>query len=270
MVIRQLVTKRWILVSILVIAAVGVMIRLGIWQLDRLEQRKAVNRQVSAVIDLPALQIAEHGTNELETQLYRNAIATGEYDFSHQVILTNQSNRDQLGVHLLTPMKLIDKDEYILVDRGWVPYQEYQNGDLDKYEQPGSSSAAGVLAGSSSRIGVRGCTNEAEQSNQQLVLLCVDLDEIQKTLPYELAALYLIRSPDNLDEPPPIGTTVEFDLSEGPHLGYAIQWFTFAIVLLIGYPIYVYRDTKARENKSDNPIPSGEVKTNETGENALV
>jgi hypothetical protein len=34
----------------------------------------------------------------------------------------------------------------------------------------------------------------------------------------------------------------ELDLTEGPHLGYAVQWFIFASLLGVGYPIYVRRE----------------------------
>lgn len=252
MLLKQLVSKRWLWVTLLAILAVGVMIRLGIWQLERLEQRRTFNRQVLAVRDLPPLELLGGIPAELDTQLYRQAIANGEYDYEHQVLLTNQSYQDQLGVHLLTPMKISGTENYILVDRGWVPFEAYQNGSLEQYNQAGETSAAGILANSSTRIGVRSCTTseQPEQPDASLVLFCVDLDAIQKTLPYELASLYLIRAPAGVSEQPPIGTTVQIEITEGPHLGYAVQWFSFAALLTFGYPVYVYRDTKARAAKA--------------------
>lgn len=34
-------------------------------------------------------------------------------------------------------------------------------------------------------------------------------------------------------------------MSEGPHLGYAVQWFVFATVLLLGYPRYLWQQARA-------------------------
>lgn len=271
MLLKQLVSKRWIWVTLLAIIAVGVMIRLGIWQLDRLEQRRTFNRQVLAVRDLPPLELAGAVPAELETQLYRQAIAEGQYDYEHQVLLSNQSYQDQLGVHLLTPLKVAGTEQYILVDRGWVPFSAYQDSRLDQYNQPGLVSAAGILANSSTRIGVRNCvsTQPGDQPavDADLVLFCVDLDAIQKTLPYELAPLYLIRAPASADELPPVGTSVQIEITEGPHLGYAVQWFSFAALLAIGYPIYVYRDTKARAalsaSETDENAPAAGPETSE-------
>jgi surfeit locus 1 family protein len=43
----------------------------------------------------------------------------------------------------------------------------------------------------------------------------------------------------------PIAEVPSLDLTEGPHLGYAVQWFGFALILAIGYPAYVRRQEKA-------------------------
>ena len=56
--LRRMFSRKWLLTTILVIAAMAVMARLGIWQLDRLHQRRAFNaRGVSA--DRPAALDAE-------------------------------------------------------------------------------------------------------------------------------------------------------------------------------------------------------------------
>lgn len=245
------------------------MIRLGIWQLDRLEQRRAFNDQVLSVREKQPLDLAAQPEAIQLSETYREAVAKGEYDFAHEVILSNQSYRDQLGVHLLTPMRLARTDQMVLVDRGWVPYEDYQDQQLEQYQQPGEVEAAGILGDTTTSIGVRGCVNDGLPEEAQLVLWCVDLAAIQARLPYEIAPLYLVRAPAGLQEAPPIGTTVQFEISEGPHLGYAVQWFGFAIVLAIGYPIYVYRFEKARSQQgaeqadhlSEPANPDGKDKT---------
>jgi surfeit locus 1 family protein len=40
---------------------------------------------------------------------------------------------------------------------------------------------------------------------------------------------------------PPFANPPELDLSEGSHFGYAVQWFSFAALLLGGYPFYARR-----------------------------
>jgi surfeit locus 1 family protein len=252
---RDLFSRRWIIASLLAVSAVIIMIRLGLWQLDRLEQRREFNRAVLATRDLPPLELGSEEADDLSAQTYRKAYVRGEYDEANQVVLSNQSYRDQLGVHLLTPLRIEGTDQHFLVDRGWVPFEHYLNGTLDQYETDGVVEVRGILVGTTSRIGVRSCLEgDSAQSgapeNSPLALWCVDLEKIQAGLPYEITNLYLVREPVSAEENPPVGTTVQIEITEGPHLGYAVQWFSFAVLLAIGYPYYVSRDRKARADKA--------------------
>ena len=51
-------TRRWIFATLLVIAAIGVMVRLGFWQLERLAERRAFNTRATAQIAQPPLELS--------------------------------------------------------------------------------------------------------------------------------------------------------------------------------------------------------------------
>jgi surfeit locus 1 family protein len=63
--LKKLLTPRWILPTLLAIAGVAVLIRLGIWQLDRLEQRRAFNARVSAQENAPLLDLTRDSSGDL-------------------------------------------------------------------------------------------------------------------------------------------------------------------------------------------------------------
>ena len=80
----------------------------------------------------------------------------------------------------------------------------------------------------------------------------LDVEAIQAQMPYELLPVYLLQSPlaegnGNL----PVRIETEIDLSEGPHLNYALQWFTFALIAGVIYLRIVY--TKSREAAESTP-----------------
>jgi surfeit locus 1 family protein len=52
---------------------------------------------------------------------------------SQEVALRNQVWNDQIGVHLLTPLKISGSDLAVLVDRGWVPVQDFDSHDWSQY-----------------------------------------------------------------------------------------------------------------------------------------
>ena len=66
----------------------------------------------------------------------------------------------------------------------------------------------------------------------------VDTARIQPQVPYPLLPLFVQQTSGFVDGAMP-AADVQIDLSDGPHLSYAIQWFAFATILLVGYAAYV-------------------------------
>jgi surfeit locus 1 family protein len=245
--LNRLISHRWWKTSLLVIAAVIVMIRLGLWQLDRLDQRRAFNARVEEQLAQSALEISEENLRaDLYNMEYREAIVLGEYDHDRQVVLRNQDWQGRLGVHLLTPLIIQGSDRAILVNRGWIPYEDFEAGKLSQFDENGLVEVNGVIRRSQTkpRIGGRADQIPAEGEPPLQAWNWINVGGIAGQLPYELLPVYLQGSPEPSRDQMPYRTQLELDLSEGSHLGYAFQWFTFALILAIGYPIYVSREEK--------------------------
>lgn len=245
--LNRLISHRWWKTSLLVIAAVIVMIRLGLWQLDRLDQRRAFNARVEEQLAQSALEISEENLRaDLYNMEYREAIVLGEYDHDRQVVLRNQDWQGRLGVHLLTPLIVQGSDRAIMVNRGWIPYEDFEAGKLSKFDESGLVEVNGVIRRSQTkpRIGGRADQIPAEGEPPLQAWNWINVGGIAGQLPYELLPVYLQGSPEPSRDQMPYRTQLELDLSEGSHLGYAFQWFTFALILAIGYPIYVSREEK--------------------------
>lgn len=245
--LNRLISHRWWKTSLLVIAAVIVMIRLGLWQLDRLDQRRAFNARVEEQLAQSALEISEENLRaDLYNMEYREAIVLGEYDHDRQVVLRNQDWQGRLGVHLLTPLIIQGSDRAIMVNRGWIPYEDFEAGKLSQFDENGLVEVNGVIRRSQTkpRIGGRADQIPAEGEPPLQAWNWINVGGIAGQLPYELLPVYLQGSPEPSRDQMPYRTQLELDLSEGSHLGYAFQWFTFALILAIGYPIYVSREEK--------------------------
>lgn len=245
--LNRLISHRWWKTSLLVIAAVIVMIRLGLWQLDRLDQRRAFNARVEEQLAQSALEISEENLRaDLYNMEYREAIVLGEYDHDRQVVLRNQDWQGRLGVHLLTPLIIQGSDQAIMVNRGWIPYEDFEAGKLSQFDESGLVEVNGVIRRSQTkpRIGGRADQIPAEGEPPLQAWNWINVGGIAGQLPYELLPVYLQGSPEPSRDQMPYRTQLELDLNEGSHLGYAFQWFTFALILAIGYPIYVSREEK--------------------------
>jgi surfeit locus 1 family protein len=104
MLLLKMFSRRWWLATLLVSAAAIVLVRLGIWQLDRLEQRRAFNAQVESARAQPVLDLNEGSPWNVALPEWRAVQFTGEYDVANQVAIRNQYYDGQYGYHLITPL----------------------------------------------------------------------------------------------------------------------------------------------------------------------
>src|SRR5215216_1146370 len=231
--------RKWLLTTLLVLLGTALCIRLGIWQLDRLESRRAFNEQVKSMRELPPLYLNQEGTNTIPEMEWRSVKVTGEYDFENQIALRNQYYGDQYGYHLWTPLRF--DGTAVLVDRGWIP-AEGNSAPLDwrKYDEQDIVNIVGQIRLGQTKPALGGVADAMPENGAQLEIWNNgDVEQIIDQLPYPALRVYIQPDFDASDVEPPIPFQPEIELTEGPHFGYALQWFTFASILFIGYPFYL-------------------------------
>lgn len=259
-VLKAIFSRQWILATILVVAAVGVMIRLGYWQLERLEQRREFNARVQAQLDSQLLNLNQallqgphlKVADDVQGMEYRSVEVAGIFDHDNEVVLLNQAWENRLGVRLLTPLLIEGSEAAVLIDRGWVPHEDYTEGRLATYSQSGDVTITGVIRNSQTRpdIGWRSDPDPTPGERQTSFFLA-NVDRIQQQVPYTLLPVYVQQSPAPGIEGPPHRAPLSLELTEGSHLGYAIQWFVFAAILFFGYPYFVKREQAERPAVKD-------------------
>lgn len=243
---RAIFSRKWMLASFLVLVGSVLCIRLGFWQLDRLEQRRAFNAHVKAMWAAEPLTLNGQSTEELTTMEYRTITVSGIYDFENQVALRNRYFGNEYGYHLLTPL-LLDDGSAVLVERGWIPADSNSGpDDWRKYDQPGRVSVTGQIRLGQAEPDVGGVPDPTLAPDQTRLEFwnIVNLERIRSQVPYPLLDIFVQPNVDLDDTEPPIAYQPTIELTEGSHFGYALQWFTYAIILVIGYPFYVRRQLK--------------------------
>lgn len=229
--------RRWWWSSLVVLAAMLFLARLGLWQLDRLDERRAENVVLEAQFYGERLNL--NGAVSLDDPaalVDRRAVVDGRFDYSGQLILKEQRFGGRPGVRLVTPFLINGKDEAILVDRGWIPAEEVAQGMLERFDEAVEGQIEGVLRPSQTLSGDRRTVAETGQVEWYRI----DIEAIESQSDYALFPVYLVQTPlEEHSTTLPIREEIEPDLSDGPHIAYAIQWFLFALVLGIGYVRYV-------------------------------
>ncbi len=268
--LKTLFSRKYILMTLFVVAAMAVMARLGVWQLDRRQQRIARNADLVAKLEAAPASMNEAALAATwplpeDRDAVRNirAEATGQFDFDQQILLLQQSYQDQPGVHLVAPLVLAGTNKAILVDRGWIPFEDSQTERWRQYNtESGEVTIAGrlqpsqILFGSAAEKAKESAAAEAAKAEWYRV----DVEAIQNQMPYELLPVFLLQSPGPQGNVAlPYRIEPEVDLSEGPHMGYALQWFAFAIIAGLVYVGVV----RSREKKA-----KADAQTEDTGQPA--
>jgi surfeit locus 1 family protein len=242
--------RKWLFTTLLVLLGTALCIRLGIWQLDRLESRRAFNAQVESMRALPPLDLNQEGSDSISGMEWRSVKVAGEYDFENQIALRNQYHGDQYGYHLWTPLLFAPSpppsvagqaQAAVMVDRGWIPADgNSAPSDWRKYDEPGVVNIAGQIRLGQTKPALGGVADTMPENGAPLEIWNNgDVEHIAKQLPYAALPVYIQPNPDAADTEPPIPFQPTVELTEGPHFGYALQWFTFASILFIGYPFYL-------------------------------
>ncbi len=239
--------RKWLIATLLVLAGTALCIRLGIWQLDRLAQRRAFNTQVESAWAQPVLDLNQEQPENIATMEWRSVKVTGKYDFANQVALRNQYYSNQYGYHLLTPLRFdstqrgLFEGKAVLVDRGWIPADgNSAPSDWRKYDEAGVVNISGQMRLGQTKPAFGGVADALPENGAKLEIWNnLDLTHIISQMPYPILPVYIQLKANANDPAPPIPFQPEIELTEGPHFGYALQWFTFATILFVGYPFFL-------------------------------
>ena len=240
-------TRKWIFATLLVLAGTALCIRLGIWQLDRLDQRRAFNAHFASMRAMPMLDLNGELPDDLAGMEWRSVQVTGEYDFANQVATRNQYYGDQYGYHLITPLRFDPSTGSgltgwaVLVDRGFIPADgNSAPGDWRKYDEPGTVTVMGLIRLGQAKPAFGGVADALPVNGARLEIWNnLNVPSIALQMPYPILPVFIQPDVNESDVDHPIPFQPVIELTEGSHFGYAVQWFTFATILFVGYPFFL-------------------------------
>ncbi len=227
--------------TLLISGLVCLFIWLGVWQLNRRQWRIAQNEALAAQLAQPPILLNENSDPDaLLAMTDRKISAKGHFDYAGQVVLRNRnSDLNGPGVHLVAPYRLNNSEQVVLVDRGWLSSAEWADGDFDQYDET-FASIEGIVEQYE-----QPARNSAENSAAQSELFRLTYDQMQSQIDGQLVPIVIRQTDPNSDpNARPLREPFNVDLSEGSHLSYAVQWFSFAIIFGAGYLFYLRREAR--------------------------
>ncbi|MFW6192835.1 MAG: SURF1 family protein [Gemmatimonadota bacterium] len=234
-----------------VVVAVAAFFALGVWQLGRHQDRSAADAEKRARRDLPRLELSDRVLSRPADSLdWRRARATGRFDYERELVLRSRVHDGIPGVYVVTPL-VLESGRGLPVLRGWLPAADGFDAPLEGGRpavdaRDTAVTVEGLLVAPppGELTGVDTVTSEGRAHPVVGQLNDAALEHLTGDA---VPGLYLHGSSGGstgrsgprsggLTLPRPVDMpTVE----GGAHLTYAVQWFTFAAITLVGGGIFL-------------------------------
>jgi cytochrome oxidase assembly protein ShyY1 len=245
---RFLATPRWIGFCLGMVVLAGIMVWLGLWQLDRYHQRAAVNHRIDAsenATPVPLSSVLRPQQPTARSLEWTRVTVTGSYDQKNEILIRGRTLDATVGFEVLTPLVMADGSA-VLIDRGWLPPAA-----------GGARSAPSVPSAPSGPVTVSGRLRLPESRPTPVTVVDGRLDTrrisppaLADRLPYPVYSAYV-----QLDRQTPAADPA-FKPMPASHewawlnAGYVVQWWMFAALTLAGL-LWAIR----RENHRDDDRP---------------
>lgn len=239
---------RWLALAIFVAAMAFAFVNLGLWQLDRLDQRRERNDTVVAHEESPVAEFAEVFNRTItEADQWQRVAVEGTFDAEHQFVVRYRTNAGAAGYEVLTPLHSTD-GRWVLISRGFAVRQAARDFPSVLPAPPsGQVSVVGFV-----RRDEQGPTDAVTPTGNSVRL--INSAAMSGVLPYPLVNGYisaLEMTPPQSGELIPVQPP---ELTEGNHFSYALQWFMFAGLAGVGLVLLIRSDVRSLRRPTPAPV----------------
>lgn len=216
-----------------VLLTTATFVRLGLWQLGRAEEKLAAQAELEQQQRLNPLPLENLAPDQLRADnpdlADLHVSLYGSYDNDRTILVLAQFFDDQIGYEVVTPFRLLSEGHLVLVSRGWT------TGILPPNTPPQLRPAQGTLQ-VTAQIYLpdpdnRVIPSQIDASQWPLRVRAVEMDVLAELLGEPLFPYVVRLTPDQPGVLVRHWPAVNAEINN--HLSYALQWFTFAVIILI-------------------------------------
>lgn len=232
--------------TVITLVCIPVFISLGQWQYQKAEAKQAFQSQLDNYKHETPVQLP-HKVDDLEAWRYRQIKVTGVYEPRYQILLDNQVENGRAGYHVITPLKIEDTEQYVLVNRGWIP-AEANHSHMPSVSTPvGEQQILGQVWIPATKY--YSLENPVDQVSAEWKILWqnMDMKRYAAVVPFSVSPLLIRLDPESgaggfsRNWPAPAERLET-------HIGYAYQWFGFAVAAFIIYIVVSFRKSDRKES----------------------
>lgn len=227
--------------TLVVLMLLPVLIGLGVWQLGRAEEKRAL-LEVYAEREVAQPVAGERLLDEVDPA-YRRVHLRGQFDAQHSLLLDSRMRDGHAGVELLQPFFDESSQRWWLVNRGWLPWPDRRVPVAFDTPQQTLNLTAWVYIAPGASFLLRA---DAPDGDWPRLLNSIDASHLWSQLARDGYAHELRL------EPGPGSFRVDWPVvALGPekHLGYAVQWFALALALIVLFLYFGWHQNNKKEKQ---------------------
>jgi surfeit locus 1 family protein len=218
--------------TITALALFTILVYLGTWQLERSKHKETLATTLKARLKAEPVPLATVANMDIEDNRFILVNLDGVFLNNFTMLLDNQIYKHQVGYRVLTPVQAPALDKWVLIDRGWIAAGSSRDKLPVITDIFGVKQIVGIITTIPSGLTLQDDPARAAE-NWPLVMQNVDYELITAKLHHQVYE-FVVRLQDDTPSAYQI-MPLEFGVSKDKHLGYALQWFTFAGLLIIYY-----------------------------------
>jgi cytochrome oxidase assembly protein ShyY1 len=257
---RFALQPRWIVSHVFVLTMLVLFVVAGFWQLGRMDEKRDRNQRITdraeqASVPVQDLAAPPGDFAAADALAFRPASAAGTYQADEQVLVRSRSFGGAPGSWVLTPIDLGDGTG-VLVNRGWIANSGEFTAVPDDVTTPSGPVEVDGWVVETETKGSFGATDPGEGQLTELARADVARVDAQVELDLLPFVLQLADQDPPLTDDDPVPVPLP-ELDEGPHLSYAGQWFIFAALTVVFYPLILRRRARELEKEARSVTPEG-------------
>jgi len=244
-ILQKLTTPRHLWMHLGVLIILILFVNLGKWQLNRLEQKRGHNHQISAALMQPPLVLDDRPVTATELD-FRRVQVKGTFINTATMVIRNQQKDGNSGFSVITPLKLHGRETAILINRGWIPRRNMDPTaeSLQSYAITDEVIIEGIAHVSQIPANRFASADPPWQPNQPFRVgwFRINIEQMQLQISYSLLPIFIDQTSPSRNQYPQPKSSI--DLDEGSHFDYAMQWFSFALILAVTYTFFMWHEVR--------------------------
>ena len=222
------------------IVSVIIFIELGKWQLSRAEEKSAQYERLEQYAKQSAVLLPGTLVKLADFQ-YRAVEVNGEYLPEYTIYLDNKTYQGRAGYHVITPLKILNSELHVVVNRGWIATGHDRSVLPAIAEVSGEVKITGIAASPEIRT-----LELSARAIEGQVWDNFDLQRYQEVTGLTMQPLMLLQKSEEKDGL--IRDWSKPDSGASKNIGYAVQWFSLAATAVI---IFIVLNVKRKNSKNE-------------------